>query len=619
MRKIFTLALAAAAVLSVSAQQKAPGFTNLQKHPELSIKAEKSIEGKQVRELTKVNAKAKPFEKDHMVTRNSRAVDVIYTAPGEESFYAYSSDGYYYYYFWITYGTTDAFTNISFDGNDVYFKDLIYNLYAGTYVKGTKDGNTITVNLPQNLAETNYVYEDTEEPENSYDESYIYVLTMMQKYTYTEVDEETGEETTYTDYVEAEGDYVATYVINEDGSIELTGMPEVEYDEDGYLIYPDLILGVKQVYVDNLTGESEEYWAGYGDWKEVFTTSNALADVITLPEGIRMESDWVLSAEEGGKFLSVGFDGNDVYVLGFSELIPDAVIKGTLNEDGQYVFPASQLLGYSEDYGLMIYLKGTATENYYEVDENGDPIYGEDGYPIYIFEDLVFNYDSRSQRLVSAKDQIMWENAAENRIYYWTYWTNPKFMVETADDMNANPVDPIFNYYYEGYNEFNWTMPTTNIYGYLLDTDRMYYNVYINGALYTYYTDECWIYDKNTYEYYTDEEMTDIPYDAFEYNYMYWYSGATLGLSAPVEGIESFGVQVFFQGYDNVLYASNLVTATINNDGEWDGLAAVAQEEGTSVYYNLAGARVANPENGIYVKVTTYADGSKKAQKVAIR
>lgn len=613
MRKIFTLALAAAAVLSVSAQQKAPGFTNLQKSPELSMKAEKTITGKQVRELTKVNSKLRPFDKDHMVTRSSRADDIIYEAPGQEQFYAYSSDGFFVYQFWITYGTTDGFTTINTDGNDVYIKDPIYNLAAGTYVKGTKDGNTITVNLPQTLSSTWWYYDDEE---YGYDETDTYVLTLMEKYTYTEVDEETGEESTYIDYAVVEDNNVITYTINEDGSIVLNGMPEVEYDEDGYITeYPDLMLGVNIVTEDNLTGEVTEGWGGYGDWKEVFTPSNALDGIITLPEGIRMESDWIITSEEGGKFLSVGFDGNDVYVQGFSELIPDGVIKGTLNEDGQYVFPSGQVLGYSEDYALMIYMMGTSFD-YYEYDEEGNVVY--------LFEDLVFNYDSRTSRLVSAKDQIMWENAAEDRIYYWTYYTNPKFMVETADDMNADPADPIFNYYYDLYNEFNWTLPTTNVYGYLLDTNRMYYNVYINGALYTYYIDECEIFDKNTYIYYTEEDypdgVTDIPYDAFEYDYMYWYSDGSVGLSAPVEGIESFGVQVFFQGYDNVLYASNLVTAYVDPEtGDVSGIADAVAQEGTSVYYNLAGVRVANPQNGIYVKVTTLADGSKKAEKVSVR
>ncbi|MGN0223521.1 MAG: hypothetical protein ACI4AM_05805, partial [Muribaculaceae bacterium] len=33
-------------------------------------------------------------------------------------------------------------------------------------------------------------------------------------------------------------------------------------------------------------------------------------------------------------------------------------------------------------------------------------------------------------------------------------------------------------------------------------------------------------------------------------------------------------------------------------------------------YYNVAGVRVANPSNGVFVKVTRYADGTSVAEKV---
>ena len=35
-----------------------------------------------------------------------------------------------------------------------------------------------------------------------------------------------------------------------------------------------------------------------------------------------------------------------------------------------------------------------------------------------------------------------------------------------------------------------------------------------------------------------------------------------------------------------------------------DGISTVASEEGNAVYFNLQGTRVANPENGIFVKVS---------------
>ena len=41
----------------------------------------------------------------------------------------------------------------------------------------------------------------------------------------------------------------------------------------------------------------------------------------------------------------VGFDGDDLYIQGISEDLPEAWVKATKNEDGKYVIPANQYMG----------------------------------------------------------------------------------------------------------------------------------------------------------------------------------------------------------------------------------------------------------------------------------
>lgn len=619
MRKIFTLALAAAAVLSVNAQQKAPGFTTRQLSPELSMQAPKA--GKQMRDMSKVEG-FRAFDKEHLVKGHaSRAGESIYVAPGEEQYYSVNSEGFYMFWFWTVYGETNAITTINTDGNDVYFKNILVNLGSGAYAQGTKDGNKITVQLPQTIGET-YLYSD--DPDYGYDETDVYELTLLQKYYYDEVDEETGETTTYFDYAPVTEDNFVTYTIAEDGTITLDGW-DVEYDEEGYLVeYPEYMLGATSYTIDHLNNDvaTEALWAGYGDWAQTYTINNAMDNVVTLPEGIDMDPNWVLSDGYNSKFLSVGFMDDKVYIQGFSELVPDGVIYGNYDaETGQYTFPNVQTIGYSEDYGVFIYLVGTSVD--YELDE--------DDYTIYHWQDLVFNFDSRTQRLISAQDQLMWENASDVQINYWAYFTNPYFFYQTEDDMNACPANPVYNYYNVAYDEFNFTLPTTNQYGYIYtDLNCLYYNIYVNGELYTYFGDEGEFYDRFTDED-TDEdaEWTDIPYYLAEYNYLYWYPNGFTGIAVPAEGVESIGVQVFYHGSDGILYRSNIVTGykddtyivTEDAGSETDGIQSiVTSNEVKSVeFFNLSGVRVANPNNGIYVVRTTMSDGTVKTSKVALR
>ena len=54
------------------------------------------------------------------------------------------------------------------------------------------------------------------------------------------------------------------------------------------------------------------------------------------------------------------------------------------------------------------------------------------------------------------------------------------------------------------------------------------------------------------------------------------------------------------------LYGGSSSIDNINSD-------SVAAEEGTPIYYNLQGARVDNPSNGVYIRVI-----NNKAEKVVL-
>ena len=77
---------------------------------------------------------------------------------------------------------------------------------------------------------------------------------------------------------------------------------------------------------------------------------------VVAPEGLQTE-EWAVSATDNygaavSTYFYIGFDGNDVYLKGFTHYLPDAWIKGELSEDGKSItFAGDQYFGpYDADY-----------------------------------------------------------------------------------------------------------------------------------------------------------------------------------------------------------------------------------------------------------------------------
>ena len=148
-----------------------------------------------------------------------------------------------------------------------------------------------------------------------------------------------------------------------------------------------------------------------------------LAEAVVTPpadletQGFRMNayifdgSSW----EVVDRTLQIGIDGNDVYLQGFSVYLPEAWIKGTLNEDfSQVTFPMQY---YGDYYGYDLY--------FYPVTPLSDGTYE----PI----DAVFDFDERAGVFVLNQDQVCYilENAHPDQLgWYFMYDSEMSF---TAD------------------------------------------------------------------------------------------------------------------------------------------------------------------------------------------
>lgn len=179
-----------------------------------------------------------------------------------------------------------------------------------------------------------------------------------------------------------------------------------------------------------------------------------------------------------------------------------------------------------------------------------------------------------------------------------------------VDDVAAIPQDPVINKcdaYNEswGYGWLNFTMPAFDVKGNLLKFSNYYYNLYFDD-------------DPNPYEFTTDvykridENMTNVPYDFDDdddFNYI--FTGVH-GVAFYIADLDRIGVQSVYMGGGEE-NRSNIVWYEFTPAGITTAETAAPAKE---VYYDITGKRVSQPQNGLYIKQTINADGSKKAVKV---
>jgi len=137
-------------------------------------------------------------------------------------------------------------------------------------------------------------------------------------------------------------------------------------------------------------------------------------------------------------------------------------------------------------------------------------------------------------------------------------------------------------------------IPSVDINGQALETDKLYYKLFFNGELAP--GDELRQFGKD--------------YDDIMYIGDGWHFALFL------EPLNSIGVQSVYKDGGKE-YTSEIITYTFENGGV--GNITVSNAEAVSTeYYNLTGARLNEPE-GLCIRRTTYADGKVKAEKVIVR
>ena len=207
--------------------------------------------------------------------------------------------------------------------NKVYIQRPVSMSYYDGWVEGTlsEDGKTITVPMGQYIA-------------------YAKSLEM-------------AIQVAMFSYVDSLGTYVydpsieeLTYTINDDGSITQNGTSI------------NLILGTMNRVFGSVFQYLDYEWLQSGDCGSVYIPAdeqpitppnNLVTDVYYLTTAVNDGMDW----DPYSVMVTMGFDGDDVWLKGISQYLPEAWIKG-VREGNKITFPNPQLLG---SYESLFYFK----------------------------------------------------------------------------------------------------------------------------------------------------------------------------------------------------------------------------------------------------------------------
>ena len=495
--------------------------------------------------------------------------DVITSVEGRRQDMTLVGSGYYVGWDLMEYEGLEVATHVVYGDNDeVYIFNIIPEMPTDSYVKGIKEGDKVTVSLPQTLLW-----------DEDYDDGVNVSICDFYEF------EEDGE--LYYDYVPVES-ATLVFALAEDGSMKAEGLSR------------DRILGLAYC--------TDGLWTGYGAWSLSLEPFDA--SPVTVPSDIEVSKDfWSYTCGYLGYGWPVSFaqGGDEVYFQGLSEVMPDAWVKATVeygDTEAHVYIDQNQFVGL--DSGTFVYTKCAKIV----VDEVEGYEYYELMPDDYRFE-LVWDYEEETMTVKDPAVSLLFNKSKVQVDYADELY---EFVLRVNEGYEGTPADPYGLSYYDylndfGFSVFEFYVPAFSEEGGLLKTSDLSYVVYVDG--------EEWTFDAD--DYLLDEPAAEIPWDFDnEETILKWFGTCKHAVYLYVEGISTLGVQSIYR-YGGEETRSEIITLDLGDDPS--GVSAIGDgRKVTDVkYYDLSGRRVSDPAAGVFVKRVVYDDGSVAVFKKAVR
>ena len=436
---------------------------------------------------------------------------------GEVRYYLRSGGATYASYYFMKETQDDMATEIVYaEGGKVYIKNIISHAATGTWVEGTIDGNTITIPLGQIL----YWWDE---------DGYGLALARVKV---------NGTIESYTS--STKGNVVFNVEGNKLTLQGTSGDPETNTFD-----------GLGLIYTDAADGE----WSYYLDYQTVFTHKDV--QPVTPPADLETEV-YSLEHDNTGHFVSVGFDGSDVYIQGISESrVADAWIKGTL-KGNQITFPL-QYAGIYSTY--MLFFNAAMGEYMKGADGYWDWYYSwTDGSITFAFDPKTRSFKTDMSMMVTNSDTDMGKGEIFHAPVFRPFKERP-----------ATPADPEITFHQDmgNFTILALSVPLQDTEGNFLDPTKLSYKLYLSD-------DEPYILYPDEYKYLT-QELEEVPYIFTDetreaYSRSYIYEKASY-LYLFQKGLDQLGIQSIYRGggeehrskivYRDMTHISGVATTTV--------------------------------------------------------
>jgi len=375
---------------------------------------------------------------------------------------------------------------------------------------------------------------------------------------------------------------------------------------------------LKQIddYVIGLV-DSNGGWYGYGDEQTKIVAlpdqyqqaviSQDIKDAVTPWAFTYWDTDTTTTTN----MVSLAHVGNNFYVRNPYNNADDEWIVGQQNGNTvefkeQYLGPDSTKSGYHLFYYPATYIiKDTLVK-----DNSGN--YQPQKYSVYTkAESQKFTWDESTKTLTAESGTAMLVNVGFSKLNYLNAYSDPE--IKYFNDVAAVPADPAweevvaYNNSY-GFGDFSFNIFTKDVDGNFINPEKLHYRIYKDGdtSPLVFYRDE--------YKAQKEEEKTDFAYD--------YDDGSDISSSGNKKTIyyyfadyDSLGVQAIYDGGGEER-KSNIVWYKPTTTGINNTLTPSGTTVKSEAYYDLSGRLVARPTNGVFIKKSVLADGTKKVIKI---
>lgn len=279
-------------------------------------------------------------------------------------------------------------------------------------------------------------------------------------------------------------------------------------------------------------------------------------------------------------------------------MMPDSWIKGSLHGD-KATFSNNQYVG-------------TANNSYFVTVQYGYEKPNASGIPVLsLAEDdtvYVMTLDKEKKTLrADDKELLMIFNTSTDEIRYITIIQDPQLNYQPtkagtprgATDLGYN--DLWIDYY--GYSIFGFKLSMVSQEGDLLDTDNLYYRLFVNGDQIDF--------DPNIYTN-MPEYMTEIPFYFTNDNEFFARNVLVREIGIYNTDINTLGVQM-------VYYCDGTETEgpIVRLELETTGVPNIHDSEVLNVeYFDLTGKKTSDTTKGMLIKRTTYSNGQVSTSKI---